>query len=122
MKKVIRLTENDLILLVKRIIKEQHSNEELSRNYKKGVMGHRGHWYDEDDRPINVDDFEYDEELEFGPDDFDEYISNTEKDFPKNRWPFNVRSVDDDKDRSIGKGYYDRYTKDSPIKLRKRRM
>ena len=119
MSKVIRLTESDLIRLVKRVIKEQELDRELPRQVK-GILGHNDYWYDETDTPINPDDFEYDEEIEFGPDDFEDYISHTETDFPDNRWSFGMKGMDGE--RGPGKGYFDRYTKRAPIKLRKKRF
>ena len=117
MKKILRLTENDLIRLVKKIIQEQEFERELPR-MKKGILGHKDSWYDEEDRPVNPDEFEYDEELEFGPDDFEDYISHTETDFPENRWSFGMKGIKGD--RGPGKGYWDRYQKQGPIKLRKK--
>ena len=119
MSKVVRLTENDLIRLVKRVIKEQELDRELPRQVK-GILGHNDYWYDEGDRPVNPDEFDYDEEIEFGPDDFEDYISHTETDFPENRWSFNVKGYKGD--RESGKGYWDRYQKQGPIKLRKKRF
>ena len=120
MKKTVRLTEADLIKLVKRIIKEQEFERELPMGMK-GILGHKDSWYDEQDNPINPDDFEYDEEIEFGPEDFEDYISHTETDLPGNRWSFGMKGVKDN-DRTPGKGYWDRYQKQGPIKLRKKRM
>jgi hypothetical protein len=101
MKKVIRLTESDLVRLVKRVVKEQEFDRELSR-------------------ALNPDEFDYDEEFEFGPEDFEDYIAHTDTDFPENRWSFNAKGFKGD--RSHGKGYYDRYQKQGPIKLRKKRF
>lgn len=151
MSKIVRLTESDLIRLVKRVIKEQENEGGLNLGSKsgdeldkmlddfnknrgmsgkrltmkmkpdsKGILGHGDNWFDEDDRPVDPDEFDYDEEIEFGPDDFEEYISQTEKDFPKNKWSF--RDKDMKGERTPGKGYYDRYTKDSPIKLRRKKF
>lgn len=121
MKKIVRLTESDLVKLVKRVIKEQEFDRELSRS-PKGILGHMDKWYDENDSPVNPDDFDYDEEIEFGPDDFEDYISHTETDFPENKWSFNVKNMFRKGDRSTGKGYRDRYQKHGPIKLRKKRF
>jgi hypothetical protein len=121
MKKIVRLTESDLVRIVKRVVREQEFDRELSRA-PKGIMGHRDHWYDEGDRPIKPDEFDYDEEFEFGPDDFEDYIAHTETDFPENRWPFNAKDYKGKGSRSVGKGYYDRYQKDGPIKIRKKRF
>ena len=117
MKKIVRLTESDLIRLVKRVIKEQELDKELPKR-KKAILGHGGDWYDEMDRRVNPDEFEHDEEIEFGPDDFEDYIAHTETDFPENKWAFNVKGFKGD--RGPGKGYWDRYQKWGPITLRKK--
>ena len=119
MAKIVRLTESDLTRLVKRVIKEQELDRELPRR-KKGILGHRDSWYDEMDSRVNPDEFDYDEEIEFGPDDFEDYISHTETDFPDNKWSFGMKGHKGD--RGPGKTYFDRYTKDGKIKLRKKRM
>ena len=112
-KKIVRLTESDLVRLVKRVIKEQ-SEESPKFKHRLGWKfdtdnGDEEHWYDEDDRRIkNPDDFDdYDEETEFGPDDYEEFINNL-KDV-KNKW-----------NPSFSKHYYDRYTQHHPLKLRKK--
>ena len=104
-KKIIRLTESDLIRLVKRVIKEQSEESPKFRHR----LGHMDRWYDEGDRPVkDSDDFDdYDEEMEFGPDDYEEFINQT-KGF-KNKW-----------NPSFSKHYYDRYTRHHPLKLRKK--
>ena len=117
MKKVIRLTESDLIRLVKKVIKEQELDRELPKQ-KKGILGHMDRWYDERDYPVNPDEFDYDEEIEFGPDDFEDYIAHSDTDFPENRWPFGAKGFKDD--RTPGKGYWDRYQRDGSIKMRKK--
>lgn len=104
--------------LERRLMNEQELDRELPRQVK-GILGHNDNWYDEGDRPVNPDDFEYDEEIEFGPDDFENYISQTEKDFPDNRWSFGLKGLGGA--REPGRGYFDRYTKMAPIKLRKKR-
>jgi hypothetical protein len=116
MKKIVRLTESDLVRIVKKVVKEQEDME-LPRR-KRGILGHKDRWYDEDERPVNPDDFEYDDEIEFGPDDFDDYISNTETDFPQNRWSFGAKGMDGDD--TPGRGYWKRYQNDGPIKLRRK--
>ena len=105
MAKIVRLTEKDLTRLVRRVIKEQ--NEESPKIRHR--LCHMDRWYDEDDRPVkNSDDFDdYDEEMEFGPDDYEEFMNQT-KGF-KNRW-----------NPSFKKYYYDKYTNDSPLKLRRK--
>ena len=103
MKKIIRLTESDLARIVRRVIAEQ-GEEMMSK--PKHRLGHEDRWYDEDDR--RSDDFDdYDEEFEFGPDDYEEFKSMTNK--FNNRW-----------NPSYNKHYYDRYTKDSPLRLRRK--
>jgi hypothetical protein len=118
MAKVIRLTETDLTRLVKRVIIEMDSD--MPRR-KKGILGHKDSWYDEMDRPINPDEFDYDEEIEFGPDDYEDYINHTERDFSNNKWSFGMRGHKK-QDMGPGKKYWDRYQQDGPIKLRKKRM
>jgi len=115
MRRIVRLTESDLTRLVRRVIKEQ---EELPRR-KKGILGHKGNWYDEMDRPVNPDEFEHDEEIEFGPDDYDDYINHTERDFFNNKWSFGMRGHKK-QDIGPGKRYWDKYQQDGPITLRKK--
>ena len=64
MKKIVRLTERDLSRLVRRVIREQELDRELPMR-KKGIVGHNDRWYDERDFPVNPDEFDYDEEIEF---------------------------------------------------------
>lgn len=126
-KKIVRLTESDLIRLVKRVMKEQESDQEIPfkrvtfkmKPDTKGILGHLDSWFDENDTPVDPEEFEHDEEIEFGPDDFEEFISQTERDFPKNKWSFSMK--DPDGDRTGGKGYWDRYTRDDKIRIRKKR-
>ena len=70
-------------------------------------------WYDEDDRAVNPDEIEdYEEEVEFGPDEYDRYMDYT-KDIP-NKWNF-----------QLDKGYYDKHYKpgkEIPIKIRRLRQ
>ena len=117
MAKIVRLTESDLTRLVKRVIREMDSD--MPRK-SKGILGHKDSWYDEMDRRVNPDEFEHDEEIEFGPDDYDEYVKHTSD--IDNKWPF-VPDFENEKRgfKNAGKSYFDRYTKDSPLKLRKRR-
>ena len=114
MKKSVRLTESDLVRLVKKVIEEQKFP--LG---KKGYLGHNDLWFDEMDRPVRGE-FDYDEEIEFGPDDFEDYINHTEMDFPENRWSFGQKGRN--QDRNPGKLYWDKYQQHGPVKLRKKRM
>ena len=70
-------------------------------------------WYDEDDRAVNPDEIEdYEEEVEFGPDEYERYMDYT-KDIP-NKWNF-----------QYDKGYYDKHYKpgkEIPIKIRRLRQ
>lgn len=116
-KKIVRLTESDLVRLVRKVIKEQELDRELSKA-PKGIIGHKDRWYDEMDSPVDPDEFDYDEEIEFGPDDFEDYISHSETDFPENKWSFNMKGFKGD--RTPGKGYWDRYQKDGPVRIRKK--
>jgi hypothetical protein len=117
MAKIVRLTESDLTRLVKRVIRE--TNSDMPRK-SRGIMGHKDSWFDDMDRPTNPDEFEHDEEIEFGPDDYDEYLNHTSD--IENKWPF---VPDTEAERrgygNPGKSYFDRYTKDAPLRLRKKR-
>jgi hypothetical protein len=112
MKKIVRLTESDLIRIVKRVISEQEEMpKKLRGNYRiRSWMPNS--WYDEDDRavnPLDIEDFE--EEIEFGPDDYEKFLDYT-KDIP-NKWDFKSE-----------KGYYDQHYKpgrEIPLKIRKLR-
>ena len=117
MKKIIILTESDLIRLVKRVIKEQELDRELPKR-KKGILGHLDRWFDEKDSPVNPDEFDYDEEIEFGPNDFEDYIAHSDTDFPENRWSFGEKGFKGD--RTPGKKYWDMYQQNGPIKMRKK--
>ena len=112
MKKIVRLTESDLIRIVKRVISEQEEMpKKLRGNYRiRSWMPNS--WYDEDDRavnPLDIEDFE--EEIEFGLDDYEKFLEYT-KDIP-NKWDFKRE-----------KDYYDQHYKpgrEIPIKIRKLR-
>jgi len=126
MKKVIKLTESDLARIVKRVIKENDdytlypSDSWYSGNIKKGP--YRIHqwgpdsWFDETDSSVSPDEIEdFEEEVEFGPDDFGKFIEYT-RSIP-NRW-------DTARSTQLGKDYYDRHYKQKnpvPIKIRKLR-
>jgi hypothetical protein len=111
MKKIVRLTESDLIRIVKRVISEEEMSKKLRGNYRIRNWGPNS-WHDEDDRavnPLDIEDFE--EEIEFGPDDYEKFLDYT-KDIP-NKWDFK-----DDR------GYYDQHYKpgrELPLKIRKLR-
>ncbi len=107
MKKIVRLTESDLTRIIRRIVNEQNENiERLDRYALKQYGGDK--WYDEDDRTLDSFD-DYDEEYEFGPDDYDRFIEMSSPANPK--WnPFH------------SKGYYDaHYKRNTPISLRIKR-
>ena len=65
---------------VKPFLNEQELDRELPKQVK-GILGHDGRWFDEDDYSVNPDRFDYDEEIEFGPDDWEKFSSHLEKDF-----------------------------------------
>lgn len=87
-------------------------DESLRGNYRIRNWGPNT-WHDEDDRAVNPDDIEdYEEEVEFGPDEYDRFIEYT-KDIP-NKWDFKSE-----------RGYYDKHYKpgrEIPIKIRRLRQ
>lgn len=130
MSKIVRLTESDLIRLVKRVLKEHEldsldmGTEMPKRHFMKmkpenrGILGHRDSWFDEDDRPVDPEEFDYDEEIEFGPDDFEMYKNITQRDVPRNKWSFGQEDRVGSDISKPGRDYWNRYQKDGPIKLR----
>jgi hypothetical protein len=104
--------------LVKRVMNEMLDSHVPRKS--KGILGQDGHgWFDQLDRPIkNQDEFDYDEEYEFGPDDFEDYLDKTSD--VDNKWSFQAR---DWKGTSKpGRDYFDAYTKHGKkLKLRKKR-
>jgi len=68
MKKVIRLTESDLVRLVKRVVKEEESDS-------KPVAYHDlvGGWYDTNNEKVD-EPTDYSEEMSFGPEDYKKFI------------------------------------------------
>ena len=118
MKKVIRLTESDLTRIVKRVMNEMLDSHVPRKS--KGILGQDAYgWFDQLDRPIkNQDEFDYDEEYEFGPDDFEDYLDKTSD--VDNKWSFQAKGWDgSDKP---GRDYFDAYTKHGKkLKLRKKR-
>ena len=91
----------------KPLVNEQIDMGDDSPRYKYR-LGHLDNWYDEKDN--TSDDFEdYDEEMEFGPDDYEEFIST-------------LKGVENKWNPSFRKHYYDKYTEHGPLKLRKKRI
>lgn len=105
MSKIVRLSENDLVRLVKKVIKEQQ--EPSTPKATKGPFAtHKdvGGWYDAADRNVN-EPTDYSEEREFGPDEYDnfmEYINNCDT-----RWCIKTKNM------------YDLYAQRGSIKVRK---
>lgn len=111
-KRVIQLTESELIKLIKRIIKE----EEESPQYKYR-LGQGNEWYDEEDRQVtdtDISDRDYEEEVRFGLRDYDKF-GDYIKDI-KHKWPFHQKGQGD-----MGKEMWKQYTKNRkvPMKIRK---
>jgi hypothetical protein len=95
-KKIVRLTESDLIRLVNKVVKEQ----------SEGPFAHHKDtgWYDAGDRAVE-EPTDYSEEREFGPgeyDDFMEFINNC-----NHKWCLQT------------KRFYDTYASRGKIKVRK---
>jgi hypothetical protein len=90
----------------KPLLSEQ--NEDIERRDRYALKQYGDKWYDEDDRVLDSFD-DYDEEYDFGPDDYDRFIELTS---PANsKW----NPVD-------SKGYYDtHYKRNMPISLRIKR-
>ena len=83
MKKVIRLTESDLIRLVKRVIKEEKygSFGNMRRPDFKGDT-----YLDDDDKFVDDEElFGIGDEDEFDTEEFDDYESYSEK-YPEDKW------------------------------------
>ena len=106
MKKVIRLTESDLVRIVKRVIKEQA--EMSSPKYRMNAWTPDS-WYDEDERQVDDIDDDFEEEVEFGPEDYDNFMDYI-KDI-KHNWSLGYGAP--------GKRWYDKHTKTQPVKIRK---
>ena len=113
MAKIVRLTESDLTRLVRRVIKESDKPRK-----SRGILGHKNSWFDDMDSPTNPDEFEHDEEFEFGPNDFEEYLKHTSD--IDNKWDFKTQSHKGD--YGPGQRLYGAYTKEGPLTLRKKRM
>jgi hypothetical protein len=76
MKKVIRLTESDLIRIVKRVVKEQE--EEIFATHPALDNKGKETWMDKQDNRVGSE-IEFSDVREFGPEDYDsfmEYINN----------------------------------------------
>jgi hypothetical protein len=129
--KIVRLTESDLIRLVKKVIREEedysnlYDDEKLdldkfdkymdskgpgtpsTKQPKKGPFAtHKnvGGWMDADDTEVS-EPTDYSEEREFGPDEYDdfmEFINNCD-----NKWCLKTKE------------FYDRYADKGNIKVRK---
>ena len=82
MKKIVRLTEADLVRIVKKVIAEEEGMpKKLRGNYRIRNWG-PDTWHDEDDRSVNPLEIEdYEEEVEFGPNDYEKFLDYT-KDIP----------------------------------------
>jgi hypothetical protein len=122
--KIVRLTESDLIRLVRKVVKEEQGDEldsmlddfyekqggrpaekPLSKSTKGPFAGHKDTgWYDADDRQ-SAEPTDYSEEREFGPDEYDdfmEFINNCD-----NKWCIKTKQ------------FYDMYANRGNIKIRK---
>jgi hypothetical protein len=126
MKKVIKLTEADLVRLVERVIRERDEKKPEAPNRFLGYRSNQGmKWYDEtmSSTPEDFFDFEYDE------DEFDDYDTFASK-VGENPWiPIDMidfsNPLSDDADSSLsreGRKYFDNYVQLSgPLKLRTRK-
>ena len=97
MKNKIRLTESELINLIKKIIKE----DDVWATHPL----HQGQWFDNKDNPVE-DDFEYTEERDFGEEEYEKF-----KDFINGcnaSWCINVKK------------WFDKYSKYGPVSVRKK--
>lgn len=96
MKKTIRMTEGDLVRLVRRIVSEQT---------KPYASWKEGPWMDSNDREYDETPDDYSMEREFGPDEYDDFMEfindcNT-------RWCLKTKQ------------FYDRYAREGNIRVRK---
>jgi len=111
MAKVIRLTESDLTRLVKRVIKESK---------RIGSFDDEMGWYDEDDMPVNPEDFgnDYDEE------EFDEFEPMHAKHGKDTKWfQDSPKGMSSYGSTYTGKDMFDTYRKNTgkPMRIRTRR-
>ena len=106
MRKVVRLTESDLVRIVKRVIKE---------NKRFGSFDDE-EWYDDTDRLTSKDDFDFDyDEEEFN--DFDSYHGKYPLDSEDS--PSWFKSNNKDYSKSMFDIYKDKHKK--PFKVRTKR-
>lgn len=131
--KIVRLTESDLVRLVKRVVKEQSevdilkmntgadidkaiddyyekqggrpAAKPLSKSTKGPFAGHKDTgWYDADDRQ-SAEPTDYSEEREFGPGEYDDFMEFINN--CDNKWCLQT------------KRFYDTYANQGKIKVRK---
>jgi hypothetical protein len=132
-KKIVRLTESDLVRLVKRVVKEQSEIDILKMNTgadidkaiddyyekqggrpaakplsksKEGPFAHHKDigWYDSKDR-ASAEPTDYSEEREFGPGEYDDFMEFINN--CDNKWCLQT------------KRFYDTYANQGKIKVRK---
>jgi hypothetical protein len=100
MKKIVKLTERDLTRIVRRVISEADA---IARVQSLG----KDNWLDSDDRMINRPNLKrFPDEKRFGPNDYEdfmEYINDCDTE-----WCIKTKK------------FYDLYTKDETITVRKR--
>lgn len=102
MKKVIRLTESDLVRLVKRVVKESEEEMFATSSFHKNKGGDQ-FWLDTDDVSSSEKEIEFPDVREFGPDEYDsfmEYINNCDT-----KWCLTTKK------------WYDLYSSDGGLKV-----
>jgi hypothetical protein len=111
MARIVRLTESDLTRLVKRVIQESK---------KIGSFNDEMGWFDEDDMPVNPDDFGDDYEEE----EFDEFEPMYAKHGKDTRWfPDSPEGMSSYGAKYTGKEMFDKYRESmgKPFRIRTRR-